>query len=105
MPNRGDIYWAYLDPTVGTEQKGRRPVVVVSPDEINANLKRVIVLPITKQRRDYPTFIEVKLGGEICYAMLDQIRTLDTNRLKGKIGSTSTAEFREIMRMLQTLFS
>jgi len=102
--NRGDVYWAFLDPVLGTEQKGRRPVVVVSPIELNANLDRVIVAPMTTQKRGYPTFIPVTLGGKTAYVMLDQIRTLDRKRLKKQIGSLTQHELDEILTKLRVLF-
>lgn len=103
--NRGDVYWAFLDPVLGTEQKGRRPVVVISPNELNYNLDRAIVAPLTTQRRDYPTFIPIDLESKTAYAMLDQIRTLDTKRLKKRIGSVSQSELDEILSRLRVLFS
>lgn len=49
MVRRGEVYWVTLDPTVGTEIKKTRPALVVSPDDMNAALPRVIVAPITSK--------------------------------------------------------
>jgi mRNA interferase MazF len=104
-PRRGDIYWAYLDPVLGSEQKGRRPVVVVSPNAVQDHLNRVVVLPITKKDKKYPTFIPVAIDGEKSFAMMDQIKTLDHDRLKNKIGSLDDAELRDVLKQLREMFS
>lgn len=63
---RGDVYWADLEPRSGSEQSGRRPVVIVSHDGFNGTLawKSIIVIPITTSRSQShlsPTVVE--LGG------------------------------------------
>jgi mRNA interferase MazF len=101
---RGQVYWAYLDPVIGSEQMGRRPVVIVSPDSINNNLGRLIVLPVTRQMKDWPTFIPIEVQGSVSYAMLDQVRTIDQNRLKGHICDLTTHELTTILSTLCELF-
>jgi mRNA interferase MazF len=102
---KGKIYWARLDPIVGTEQSGRRPVLIVSPNSIQDNLERAIVLPLTSVRRDYPTYIEHMLNGKQSYLMLDQIRTLHISRFGNEIDVMSTVSFRKVLARLQELFS
>lgn len=102
---RGSVHWAYLDPTLGSEQHGRRPVVIVSPDVIQNNLARVIVIPVTSKHRDYPTFIPFKMSGATAYAMVDQIRTIDTIRIKTEITTLSKTELSTILTNIRDLFS
>lgn len=91
---RWDVFWADLDPAVGSEQAGgRRPVIVVSNDGVNANLEVVTVVPATKRegkkRKVYP-FEVVLPAGSITSAhesivMPQQIRTISKMRLLEKV--------------------
>jgi mRNA interferase MazF len=84
---RGEIYFVNLDPVIGREQQGRRPVVVVSVDEINAAPLVVIVVPGTdgaKVRKDYRNSVRIPaadtgLPGETVFLCF-QIRALDKSR-------------------------
>lgn len=89
---RGDIYYADLNPVVGSEQGGIRPVLIIQNDTGNQYSPTVIVAAITGQsKRDcFPT--HVKLDGKYSALLrtstilLEQIRTLDKRRLLGYIG-------------------
>ncbi|MEW6227585.1 MAG: type II toxin-antitoxin system PemK/MazF family toxin [Bacillota bacterium] len=102
---RWKIFWANLDPVVGSEQSGRRPVLVVSAEEVNQNLPIVTVLPLTSvgpARRVYPT--EVCLSGEVTglprdsLVMAHQIRTISKRRLEEECGSVEGVDKREEIR-------
>lgn len=91
-----DLFWADLDPTVGSEQAGsRRPVLVVSNSSFNAHFRIVTVLPLTKlenkQRRVYPFEVVLKddvVGNGLTSIVLPyQIRTIAKERLLEKIGA------------------
>ena len=69
-PKRFSIYLVALDPTLGTEIQKTRPCVVVSPNEMNSELRAVIVAPMTTQQRDYPTRINCRLEGKDAQAPL-----------------------------------
>ena len=84
---RGEVYWVNLDPTVGTEIRKTRPGLVISPDDMNAALPRVIVAPLTSQGRPLGCRPEVAFGGRQARILLDQIRAIDKKRLSGKMGS------------------
>ena len=101
---QGWVYMAYLDPTLGSEQKGRRPVLVVSPDVIQNNLHRAIVVPFTTQDRGYPTFVPVSLKGSTSYAMLDQLRTIDGIRFKNEITQLDDKDMDAVMSKLREMF-
>ncbi len=104
---RGEVYAARLDPVEGSEQSGRRPVVVVSRDAINQSSPVVVVIPCTTHRphrRIYPsqTVLEAPDGGlkGDSIALGEQIRSLAKTRLGEKWGSLSQASLRRIDRAL-----
>jgi len=87
---RGDIYWANLNPTIGSEINKIRPVVILSLTPINKARNTVIVAPLSTSAPEIK-HINVKLtAGNI--ARCDQIRTLDKSRLSKKIGSMHTKD-------------
>ena len=90
---RGDIYWANLNPTVGHEQAGLRPVLVLSREVFNKHSGTVITVAITSQpqKAGFPLTLELsstKLPKK-SWAKISQIRTLSTKRLSKKIGKAS----------------
>lgn len=80
------VYLVNLDPTVGHEIQKTRPCVVISPDEMNRNIKTVIIAPMTTKSHRYPTRIPAVLDDTKGWIVLDQIRTIDNQRLIRKIG-------------------
>lgn len=107
LPVRGELWWAYLDPVVGTEQGGRRPVLVVSRDEYNgAGVGRVIVVSITTKDRNWPTAIKLDADSGVSkdsWALVDQIRAIDLARLKRRIGNVSVTTMASIDDTLRRL--
>jgi len=86
MVNRGDVYWVELDPTVGSEIQKTRPCLIVSPDDMNRALPRVIIAPITSKGQSLGCRPEVVFNGKMGRILLDQIRAVDKKRLKSKMG-------------------
>ncbi|MBQ1183339.1 MAG: type II toxin-antitoxin system PemK/MazF family toxin, partial [Clostridia bacterium] len=90
---RGDIYYADLSPVIGSEQGGIRPVLIVQNDVGNKFSPTVIAAAITSQRdkTNLPTHIKVDADGcglsKDSIVLLEQIRTIDKQRLKEKMGS------------------
>jgi mRNA interferase MazF len=84
---RGEVYWAELDPTVGSEIKKRRPVLVVSPDDFNAAFPRVIIAPLTTTLNPHRCRPPVTFLNKKALILLDQIRSVDKQRLVRKAGS------------------
>jgi mRNA interferase MazF len=76
-----DIILVNLDPTVGSEIKKTRPCVVISPNEMNMYLNTVVIAPMTSQSKDYPTRVKVKHDNKNGWIVLDQIRTIDKQRI------------------------
>ncbi len=89
---RGDIYWAGLNPTRGSEQSGRRPVVIIQNDVGNEFSSTTIVAPLTTKKlsKPYPTNVHLPkgIGGlkEESTVLLSQIRVVDKVRLEKKMG-------------------
>ena len=84
--SRGDVYWVNLDPTIGSEIQKTRPALVVSPDDMNAELPRVIIAPITSAGRPLGCRPEVIFAGKNARILLDQLRCADKIRLGKKMG-------------------
>lgn len=96
MPiKRGDLFWVDLDPVKGSEQSGRRPVLVLQNDMGNAYSSTTIVAPLTTSRfaKEYPTNVSLPKGTAGLESdstiMLSQIRVIDKARLEKKIGQLS----------------
>lgn len=102
---RGEIWWAALDPTVGSEIQKTRPCVVVSPAEMHDYLRTVIVAPMTTGSRPAPFRVPVTFGGKQGLILLDQIRTLDQRRLVKRLGMVSHKTLTETLSVLQELFA
>ncbi|MCF8296303.1 MAG: type II toxin-antitoxin system PemK/MazF family toxin [Saprospiraceae bacterium] len=93
-----------LDPTIGTEIKKTRPCVIISPDEMNEHLQTIVVAPMTTRSRKYPTRIEVKHDGKIGWIAIDQIRTIDKQRIVKVLGRLSKPEIKEVKSVLRETF-
>ena len=83
---RGDVYWVNLDPTIGSEIQKTRPALVVSPNDMNAALPRVIIAPITSAGQPLGCRPEVVLQKKGARILLDQVRCVDKVRLGKKMG-------------------
>lgn len=105
MVNRFEVYWVNLDPTKGSEIQKIRPCVVISPDEINHNLRTVIIAPITSTSKPYPTRIACQIQGRAGWMVLDQIRTVDQSRLGGLIQSLDVGTSQRVIEVLLELFA
>jgi len=86
VAKRFDVYLVNLDPTIGKEIKKTRPCLIVSPDEMNQFISTVIVAPMTTKGRDYPSRVPCLFQRKKGQIVLDQIRTIDKNRLIKNLG-------------------
>jgi mRNA interferase MazF len=102
MVSRGDIYWVELDPTIGSEIKKTRPCLIVSPDDMNGVLPRVIIAPITSQGQPLGCRPEIICNGKKGRILLDQIRTVDKKRLKNKMGEISLEDWHDTLIQMLT---
>lgn len=102
---RGDIWLAQLDPTVGSEIQKTRPCVVVSPDDMNAHLRTVVVAPMTSGSRPARFRVSLTFQGKQGLIVLDQIRTLDRVRLVQRLGALRPAALAATLHTLQAMFA
>ena len=91
MVRRGEVYWVNLDPTLGTEIKKTRPALIVSPDDLNAHLPRVIVAPLTSHGQPLGCRPVVTIDGRPARILLDQLRSVDKSCLLSKMGAIELA--------------
>ena len=82
MPRRGEIWWANLDPTVGSEIDKTRPCVVVSNSVVNEHRRTVVVVPLSSSPRTAPPItVSVTCSGQPAIAVIDQVRAIAKERL------------------------
>ena len=93
-----------LDPTIGSEIKKTRPCVIISPNEMNKHLRTIVISPMTTKSRKYPTRIEVKHDQKIGWIVLDQIRTVDRQRIIKALGRLSKPEIKELKAILKETY-
>ena len=107
MIARGDLYSACLDPVIGSEQGGVRPVLVIQNDVGNRYSPTVIVLAVTGQlnKAHLPTHVPVPAGEnglmKDSVVLAEQIRTLDKRRLRDKIGTVSPEVMARVTQALR----
>ena len=70
-----------LDTTIGSKMKKTRPCVIISPNEMNKYLQTIVVAPMTSSSKPYPTRVEVRHNKKKGWIVLDQIRTVDRQRI------------------------
>ncbi len=103
--SRGDVFLVSLDPARGGEIQKTRPCVVVSPDELNAYLRTFIVAPLTTGGHPYPFRIPCRFESRAGYVVIDQIRTVDRERLVRRLGKLSPSTVGRILTILQEMFT
>lgn len=102
---RGDVHLVALDPTHGSEIRKTRPCVIVSPDELNLHLRTAIVAPMTTGGQAYPWRIPCRFQQRAGFVALDQLRTVDRERLVGRVGRLTPGTFESVLEGLQTMFA
>ncbi|WP_022671329.1 type II toxin-antitoxin system PemK/MazF family toxin [Hippea alviniae] len=101
---RFDVFLINLDPTVGHEIKKTRPCLVISPDEMNRHISTVIVAPMTTRTRNYPTRVKCVFDNKEGEIVLDQIRTVDKNRLIKRLGRIDKDTQEKVLKVLKEMF-
>ena len=102
---RGEVFLVGLGPTRGGEMRKTRPCVIVSPDELNAYLRTFIVAPLTTGSHSYPFRVPCRFGKRAGHVVLDQICTVDRERLVHRVGRLTPATVSKILRVLQEMFA
>lgn len=103
---RGDIYYANLNPVIGSEQGGRRPVLIISNDVGNKHSPTVIIVPITSRvhtKAKLPTHTAVNSFEGLdknSLILAEQIRTIDKRRLEDYIGKLPESIIAKLNRTL-----
>ncbi len=102
---RGEIWLVNLDPTVGSEIQKSRPCLVVSPAELNEHLRTVMVAPMTSKGFPAPFRVPVTHAGTKGLIVLDQLRTVDKQRLIKRQGAVPAKTLNAVLATLQALFA
>jgi len=107
---RGEIYYADLSPVVGSEQGGIRPVLIVQNDVGNKYSPTVIAAAITSQQDKTELPTHIKVDADDCglsknsIVLLEQVRTIDKQRLRERMGSLGSGAMNRIDRALSVSF-
>ncbi len=102
---RGDIVLVDLAPTRGSEIRKTRPCVVISPDELNDHLSTCIVAPMITSGHANPFRVSCRFRGKTGYIVLDQIRTIDRERVVRLLGRLPETILDSALSVLQEMFS
>jgi mRNA interferase MazF len=102
---RGDVHLVRLDPALGSEIQKTRPCLVVSPDELNQYLRTVIIAPMTTGGRAYPWRVPCRFQRRAGFVVLDQLRTVDAERLVRRLGRLTPQTITIVLQRLQELFA
>jgi mRNA interferase MazF len=102
---RGDVHLVRLDPTLGSEIQKTRPCLVVSPEEMNEHLRTVIVAPMTTGGRAYPWRVPCRFQRRSGFVALDQVRTVDQERLVKRLGTISGTTLERVLQAFQDMFA
>lgn len=106
-PRRGEVYWANLDPVQGSEQSGRRPVLIVQNDRGNASSPTTVVVAISSSPlpKRYPFTVPLPAGEgglpRASYVNCAHIRSIDIRRLEARMGSLDDARMQEVATALK----
>lgn len=93
-----------LDPTIGSEMKKTRPSVIISPNEMNKYLQTIVIAPMTSSSKAYPTRIEINHDKKKGWIVLDQIRTVDRQRIVKVLGNLTEKEITKVKETLRETF-
>lgn len=101
--NQYDIVLVNLDPTIGTEIKKTRHCVIISPNEMNKNLRTIMIAPMTTTGKNYPTRVKIKHNNKAGWIVLDQIRTIDKSRITASFGQISKKEYQQCKSIIHEM--
>ena len=93
-----------LDPTVGSEMKKTRPCVIISPNEMNKYLQTIVLAPMTSSSKVYPTRVEINHDKKKGWIVLDQIRTVDRQRIIKVLGNLTEKETKKVKGVLRETY-
>lgn len=93
-----------LDPTIGNEMKKTRQCIIISPNEMNKYLQTIVIAPMTSSSKSYPTRVEIKHNKTKGWVVLDQIRTIDRQRIVKSLGTLTEKEINNVKAIIQETF-
>jgi mRNA interferase MazF len=93
-----------LDPTIGSEIKKTKPCLVISPNEMNKYLRTIVIAPMTTTSKNYPTRVKVNHEKKTGWVVLDQIRTIDRQRIIKVFGELQDFKIKEVKAVLKETF-
>jgi mRNA interferase MazF len=102
--NQYSIVLVNHDLTVGSEIKKTRPCVIISPDEMNRFLRTIVIAPMTSQSKDYPTRVKIKHNNKDGWIVIDQIRTIDKQRITKVFDKLSEKEIEKIKLIIKETY-
>ncbi len=102
--NQYAIVLVNLDPTIGSEMKKTRPCVIISPNEMNRYLQTIVIAPMTSSSKSYPTRVALTHNKTKGWIVLDQIRTVDRNRIIKIYTQLSEKEVSQVKLVLKETF-
>lgn len=102
---RGDVCLVRLDPTLGSEIRKTRPCLIVSPDELNKQLRTFVVAPMTTGGQAYPWRIPCRFQNRSGFVAVDQLRTVDRHRLLKRLGRMAPKTLTQVLQVLQEMFA
>lgn len=101
---RGEVHLVRLDPTLGSEIRKTRPCLIVSPDQLNQHLRTAVIAPMTTGGQAYPWRVPCRFQRRAGFVALDQLRTVDTERLLKRLGRLAPQTLSAVLRVLQEMF-
>ena len=102
---RYEIYFADLNPTIGSQIKKLRPVVIISQDEMNKYLDTVVVCPLTSKLHPlWRTRIQIKCANKNAEIAVDQIRTISKQRFKNKLDELSDIKAAQLRKLITDMY-
>jgi len=104
-PQRGEVHLVRLDPTLGSEIRKTRPCLIVSPDELNLHLRTAVIAPMTTGGQAYPWRITCRFRQRAGFVAVDQLRTVDRERLVRRLGRLAPATVAAVLEGLREMFS
>lgn len=99
-----EIVLVNLDPTIGSEMQKTRPAIIISPNEMNKYLNTIVIAPMTSASKNYPTRIEVAYNNTMGWIVLDQIRTIDKQRIVKKLDKLAEKDIERVKAVLKETF-
>ena len=102
---RGEVYLVELEPARGREIRKTRPCLIVSPDELNEHWATVIVAPMTTGGHPYPFRVPCRFGSRQGHVVLDQLRSVDRERLTKRLGRLAPVTVARALTLLQEMFA